>query len=82
MKEYKLYCADPSLISFIGTFFFIGFALMSPIIPTLSDKFGRKWFFAGSLFVNAFTFVVILFLPGGKIEYFYVIIAMWFLSGC
>lgn len=55
---------------------------MSPIIPTLSDKYGRKWFFVGALLVNALTFVVILSLPGKNINYYYVIIVMWFLSGC
>ena len=82
MKEYNLYCESEIVIGLIGTCFFIGFALMSPIIPTLSDKYGRKWFFVGPLVVNAFTLVVILSLPGNDIKYFYVIIAMWFLAGC
>jgi len=82
MKRYNLYCASGTTIGLIGTLFFCGFALMSPILPALSDKYGRKWFFIGALLVNALTFVVILSVPAGNDDYFYVIVAMWFVSGC
>ena len=82
MKSYKLYCSGSTFISLIGTFFFIGFAVMSPILPPLSDKYGRRNFFLAALLVNAGTFVGVLVVPGDNIDYFYVIIALWFLSGC
>ena len=81
MKQYDLYCADPSLLSYIGTFWFFGFAIFSPIVPVLSDKYGRRKFLIGTFTIQASIFVVVLNLPGHKIEYYYIIIAMWFVSG-
>ena len=82
MKQYHMYCLDPQLISFIGTFFFIGFAVTSPVIPPLSDKYGRKWFFFWSMVLNCLCMLATLVLPGGNIHYYYVIIGIQFLFGC
>ena len=76
MKQYQMYCANPQLISFIGTFFFLGFALASPIIPPMSDKYGRKWFFFGAMVVNNASMIACTLLPSGNIDYYYVIIAI------
>ena len=64
MKQYKLYCADKSTIAAMGTLFFVGFAISAPIVPTLSDKYGRKWFFVASLILNALVYLTVLCLPG------------------
>jgi MFS family permease len=45
--------------------FFTGFAIFSPILPSLSDKYGRKWFFVGCLTINIIVFTIILLLPAG-----------------
>jgi MFS family permease len=71
--------------------FFTGFAIFSPILPALSDKYGRKWFFVGCLTINAIIFSVILLLPAGinpaitqadeesNRKYVIVLIVLWFI---
>jgi len=63
MTSYDMICTDPYVIGLFGSMFFTGMALCSPILPSLSDKYGRKWFFVGCLVVNAITFGIMLALP-------------------
>ena len=59
----------------------MSFSMFSLIIPKISDKVGRKWFFAGALLVASLINMTFLLLPGKDIKYFYIIIALWFISG-
>jgi MFS family permease len=65
MQSYDLICADPDFIALMSTMFFTGMAIFSPILPALSDKYGRKWFFVGCLTTNIIVFSTILLLPAG-----------------
>lgn len=94
MQEFDLMCVDPYIIGLFGTMFFAGFALFSPILPSLSDKYGRKWYFTGCLTINFFVFTTILVIPTGinpartqaekdtNMKYVILLIALWFISGC
>jgi MFS family permease len=65
MTSYDLTCTDPYIIGLFGGIFFLGFALFSPILPSLSDEYGRKWLFTGCLAINAIVYTIILIIPGG-----------------
>jgi MFS family permease len=65
MQEYDMICDDPYIIGLFGTMFFAGFALFSPILPSLADKYGRRWFFTGCLVTNFVVFTTILVMPSG-----------------
>ena len=93
MQSYDLICTDSAIIGLFGTMFFTGFAIFSPILPSLSDKYGRKWFFVGCLTINILVFSTILLLPSGinpattkadqdsNQKYMIVLIVLWFISG-
>ena len=39
----NLICVSSRTIGWIGSTYFVGWALGSPVIPILSDKWGRRW---------------------------------------
>ena len=44
VEQYDLTCADEQSLALIGTLFFAGFSTGAIILPTASDKYGRKPF--------------------------------------
>lgn len=79
--KYNLVCANPFIISLFGMMFFTGFTLGSMFIPSLSDQYGRKWFFVTAILAQAFISGVILMLPGEDRFYVHIIIGLMFLQG-
>ena len=41
--------------------FFVGFAVSAGFVPRISDKFGRKWPYLGSLILQTGAYVLIFF---------------------
>ena len=76
MRRYELYCADKSTIAGLATMYFIGFAISAPIVPSLSDKYGRKWFLISALLINISVYLTILCLPGKDKKYFTFIVIL------
>jgi MFS family permease len=76
-------CSGELTISLFGMLFFVGFAIGSVILPSLSDKKGRKLLFACCLLTSVITSVIMIFLPGGSQNYnmVYVIMALFFVNG-
>ena len=51
VEKLNLLCYDPKIIGSVGSMYFIGFGLSSVVIPSLSDKVGKKMPYIASLFV-------------------------------
>lgn len=81
MTKYNLICASHNLISCVGMGFFAGFAAGAAFLPNLSDKYGRKWYYIGSLVLQFVSVLVCCVLPGDYRACVYVIIFMFFLHG-
>ena len=81
MKEYKMDCESKLVISMFGMMFFTGYAIGNIILPTLSDKYGRKWFFVMTMFVSFFSYVTLLALPSDNHFCIYIIISLFFIGG-
>ena len=45
MQKFDMVCSGKFVVSLFGMMFFTGFAVSSMVLPTLSDKFGRKRIF-------------------------------------
>ena len=45
----------------IGSFYFLGFAISSAIIPPISDKFGRKWNFYACLMLQTICYTLLFY---------------------
>jgi len=52
--QYDLLCQSKQTLGFIGACYFIGVIIASSIIPVglLSDTYGRKWIFIGSMLIE------------------------------
>lgn len=81
ISRYNLECSGQVINSMFGMVFFAGFAIGSFILPSLSDQYGRKNFFIGALVTSLLCFVLIIMMPGEKIEYAYAIIFIFFVEG-
>jgi len=81
MKYPELLCAEHIVISGMGMLFFLGFAIGSSFIPILADKQGRKPWLGYSMLVQGITTLATILMPGGDIKWFYVMIAISFISG-
>jgi hypothetical protein len=49
ISKYDLVCADKFIISSFGMLYFAGFALGALFLPNMSDRYGRKNYYIGSL---------------------------------
>ena len=74
-------CTSHYIISAFGMSFFAGFAISSLAVSPLGDIYGRKKIYIYLMFVNLFTYIVPMLLPGGNINYVYVIIVTFFING-
>ena len=52
VEQTDMLCETKSRLGFLGACFFIGVICASSIVPVgfLSDKYGRKWVFVGTMF--------------------------------
>ena len=55
-----LTCTHGSLIGSMGSAYFLGFAISSAIMPPLSDRYGRKNPYLGSLIFQTFAHILIV----------------------
>ena len=69
-------CLHETTIGWIGSSFFLGWALSAPFITPLSDKLGRKWLVVAAGAAGAVFYSLMLF--GRSV---WVVIAMQFLNG-
>lgn len=55
-------CETKSRLGFLGACFFIGVITASSIVPVgfLSDKYGRKWVFVGTMFSEIISCYILL----------------------
>ena len=74
-------CTSHYIISAVGMVFFAGFAISSLVVSPLGDIFGRKKIYVYLMFVNLFTYIVLMCLPAGNFNYVYVIIVTFFING-
>jgi MFS family permease len=58
VEPLDLVCKSRLSIGMIGSIFFKGFVLSTLIVPPLADRFGRKWFLVGSVFVGGVLSIV------------------------
>jgi len=69
-----------NLIPYFGMLFFTGFAISSVIVPSYSDKNGRKKVFLASLAGNLFVFITLLILPSNS-KYLYLMLVLFLIDG-
>ena len=67
ISKYHLICANHTIISSFGMFYFGGFGLGSMFFPTLSDRNGRKWYFVCSMVIIAGSTLAIMFMPDASV---------------
>ena len=76
-----LICSTPYYIGLAGMVFFTGFAIGSGILPTLGDKYGRKFICLASHLAYFMAWLCIAMMPGGSLNYYNLIIALFFVLG-
>lgn len=67
VEQYDLTCADEQKLALIGTLFFAGFSTGAIILPTASDKYGRKPFTIFGVSVTIASIVVMIFSKSYKV---------------
>ena len=60
-KKLDLTCVSSTKLGLFGSFYFIGFAISSAIIPPISDKYGRKIIYLLSLMTQCYMQAVIVY---------------------
>jgi len=80
MTHFELYCSGKMVISGAPMSCFLGFAVGVLLLPSLSDRYGRKKYFLLCFLVQELCIFPALFFPKSEV-YMYVIIAMCFVFG-